>query len=287
MSKQCENCLGLEKMTGNSSSEDRFDNSEYPCPIGDYPSREQCPIWGRIKEAEQREWQLIHGVHDVNNELVVVSLLVQMALKDQRYPGIEPVLRKVHRKVLDTCAGMKDVMDLKKMEREQSSFQFEPIEVYPLIDKLVEDYSGVYSSHQFIQQVSPEIRDIYGDRMLLPRVFNNLLSNAVKYSPEGGEIRVCAGEEGASVHFSVTDEGIGIPLEEQELIFAKFGRARGSKRFNGLGVGLALAKQIIEGHQGQIWVSSPGEGRGTSFHFTLPIPQIQTEKKFRELAAVS
>jgi signal transduction histidine kinase len=112
---------------------------------------------------------------------------------------------------------------------------------------------------------------VYGDRDRLAQVIGNLLSNAIKYSPDGGEVSVNASLVGDEAWIWVRDEGLGIPLEHQEQIFTKFfrgdvGRERG---IAGTGLGLVLARQIVEAHGGHIGFESAA-GRGSTFWLQLP-----------------
>ena len=109
-----------------------------------------------------------------------------------------------------------------------------------------------------------------GDSERLRQVLRNLLNNAVKYSPADSLIRVGGRVEPGRVVISVSDEGPGIPLDEQRRLFERF--SRGSVAQNttsGAGLGLYLSKAIIEAHDGQIWVES-APGQGTTFYFSLP-----------------
>ena len=108
------------------------------------------------------------------------------------------------------------------------------------------------------------------DRMR--QVVDNLLSNAIKYSAEGTDIDVCVVVENGSVLTSVTDLGIGIPRDEIPQLFERFHRARNvsSRYYGGLGLGLYIARAIIEAHNGGITVESE-EGVGSTFTITLPV----------------
>jgi signal transduction histidine kinase len=107
-------------------------------------------------------------------------------------------------------------------------------------------------------------------------VLSNLLTNAVKYSPEGGIIRVGGWVEGSQALVYVSDQGIGIAPEDRERIFERFYRADNSlaRSTQGAGLGLYLAKAIVEAHGGRIFVESQAQ-RGTRFVFTLPIERPQ------------
>jgi signal transduction histidine kinase len=99
------------------------------------------------------------------------------------------------------------------------------------------------------------------DEKLLRHVFENLLTNAIKYSPDGGEVRFEARRENGRMLFAVTDQGIGIPPEEQADLFESFHRASNVGDIPGTGLGLAIVKNSVERHGGEIQVASrPGEG---------------------------
>ena len=114
---------------------------------------------------------------------------------------------------------------------------------------------------------------LYADGCRLEQVIGNLLDNAIKFSPDGGDIWLRAHcLDGLSVQVSVADEGIGIPMEELPNIYNRFYQVDGSsrRRFGGQGLGLAIAKRIVELHGGAI-VAESEVGRGTTFHITLPL----------------
>jgi len=115
------------------------------------------------------------------------------------------------------------------------------------------------------------ITQLVGDAQHLQRVFVNLLSNAIKYTPEGGHIRVGLRRDGASVLATVSDTGSGIPAEDLPKLFQEFYRAADpiNQHIEGTGLGLALAKRIVDAHQGHITVQSE-PGKGSTFSVTLP-----------------
>jgi NtrC-family two-component system sensor histidine kinase KinB len=115
-----------------------------------------------------------------------------------------------------------------------------------------------------------QIPEWYFDSERIGQVLTNLIENAIKATPPGGEIRVSSTLNDDEVWIRVSDTGVGIPFEEQRKIFEPFVQgSQGTTRKNHLGLGLAICKQIIEGHQGRLWVESE-PGRGTSFTFALP-----------------
>ncbi len=120
-----------------------------------------------------------------------------------------------------------------------------------------------------------EIPNIMGDIKHLQQVFLNIIGNAVKFSAPDSKVIVCAEPDAdrTELKFSVSDNGPGIPEEEQSFIFNKYYRTRGVREhMDGVGLGLNISKHIVEAHGGTIWVTSK-VGQGSTFSFTLPSEQ--------------
>ena len=123
-------------------------------------------------------------------------------------------------------------------------------------------------------QVSPDVDGvtILADELKFKGIVVNLLSNAVKFTPHGGSVLIQAAREGDELVVSVSDRGIGVKPEDQKRIFEPFEQvdSRSSRRHFGTGLGLSLSKKLVELHGGRMWVESEGEGRGSTFRFTIP-----------------
>jgi signal transduction histidine kinase len=119
--------------------------------------------------------------------------------------------------------------------------------------------------------VDETLEDVVADERKLKQVLLNLLSNAVKFTPEGGRVDVRAVPANGDVEVSVTDTGVGIAPEDQEAIFEEFRQVgHATRKREGTGLGLALARKFVELHGGRLWVKSEA-GRGSTFTFTLPV----------------
>ena len=138
-----------------------------------------------------------------------------------------------------------------------------------LCRETVELHRPTTENHRWVLDLPSEPLILRCDATRIVQVLNNLISNALKYSPEGGLVRVAISdtEEGAFV--SVTDQGIGISPAERDTIFEPFRRSSMTRdTIPGVGLGLSVARRIVEAHGGKIWADSK-LGEGTTFHFTL------------------
>lgn len=170
-----------------------------------------------------------------------------------------------------------DFLDLSKIEAGHIQWSTEPVEIKQVIQSAVEATEALASSTdlKLISAVDPDLPPVLSDRDRCIQVVTNLISNAIKFAPEGGNIYINATnsvESNDMVQISVTDTGMGIPVEEQERIFQKFTQVGDGLKDKppGTGLGLAICQKIIEYYDGRIWVESE-PNQGSTFCFTLPI----------------
>jgi K+-sensing histidine kinase KdpD len=165
-----------------------------------------------------------------------------------------------------------DVLDTSRLDAGTFSYSFADVD----LEKLVEDTvatAGVGQDEVRLRvDVHGRLPSVRADRDRLHQVLMNLIENAVKYSKSGDEVEVRALSANSSVRIDVTDRGPGIPREEHGLIFEKFGRVQGAAGKPGTGLGLFIARSIVEAHGGTLEVrSAPGEG--ATFTMKLPTPE--------------
>ena len=163
------------------------------------------------------------------------------------------------------------MLDTSRIEAGTFSYQFGDVDVASLIDDVVTTAS-VRQAEIPVRAVRVEpLPPVAGDRERLRQVLTNLIENAVKYSAEGDAVEVSAQRDDRYVRIAVSDRGPGIPDDQQQLIFQKFGRAEvegGSKP--GTGLGLFIARSIAEAHGGTLTVQSRRDG-GATFTLSLPL----------------
>jgi PAS domain S-box-containing protein len=173
-----------------------------------------------------------------------------------------------------------DLLDLAKIEAERLPLELAEVDAGALISDLVQSYLPVAERRGRSLSVELEVRmpEVRADPRRLHQVVRNLLDNALKFTPLGGWVRVRGGcrreGTGASwLRIAVEDSGIGVRAEDQARLFQAFEQVDTSysRAHPGAGLGLALSRRLVEMHGGRIWVESAGEGKGSTFLFTLPL----------------
>ena len=164
------------------------------------------------------------------------------------------------------------LLDVSRLESGQPVADQSIVDTPTLTRKAVEDVEPAVKGRKqtLILELPDELPSIWVDEDMARRVLINLIENSSKYSPSEGNIEVRVQAEDGWVHFSVKDEGSGIPPSEQDHIFDKFTRLRGKGKVGGLGIGLAFCRLAVQGHGGRIWVESDTD-KGSTFHFTFPV----------------
>jgi len=173
---------------------------------------------------------------------------------------------------LARMAGM--LLDISRMERGRFRPQKEEVEPVSLAEEAVEEMRGRGFTHRFRVSSCPGVGCLEADRERIRQVLCILLENAALYSPPGSEVEVELSEGDGELLVSVLDRGMGIPEEDRERVFDRFYQVEDALHHSvpGMGMGLYIAREIVEGHGGRIW-NEPRPGGGTAFRLTLPLPE--------------
>jgi signal transduction histidine kinase len=170
-----------------------------------------------------------------------------------------------------------DVLDLSKIEAGQAELQVAPFSLQDALERGVSMVREQATAEgvQVTLHRNGSLDVFSGDERRIRQVIFNLLSNAVKFTPEGGQVDVCAERVDGEMRVSVTDSGPGIAVEDRERIFEEFQQTdAAAQQREGTGLGLALSKRFVEMHGGRIWCESE-VGRGSTFEFTLPMEPVE------------
>ena len=227
------------------------------------------------RESEQRRGDLVAFLaHDLKTPLTSVMGYLTL-LKDD--PGLTPEQRAKYTGIaLDKAKRLEELLgeffDITRMDLEVGAEERQPIRLSMLLEQLIDEFYPLFAEKGL--QCSVEIEHhlvVLGDPDKLARVFDNVLRNAVNYSTPGGRVDIQARTVGRQAEITIRNEGLEIPEGELANIFQKFYRldAARSSRTGGAGLGLAIAKEIVERHGGSIRAES--NGRLTSFVISLPL----------------
>lgn len=166
---------------------------------------------------------------------------------------------------------VEEATQMARLEAKQVELDLLPHDISKVIDRALESAKKVLSKHVVELQVEKNLPPVEFDAELIMNVLYQLLENAAKYSPADSPIRISAENTGKEIMMSVADRGPGIDDLEQSLIFDKFYRGKGNRySVQGTGMGLAIAKAVVEAHEGTLQVTSQ-VGQGSVFSFTLPL----------------
>ena len=220
----------------------------------------------------------------MNGVIGLTRLMLKTSLSDQQQEYME---------LIASSAGsllrlLNDILDFSKMEAKKLTLDVVEFDLREEVGNVLRAFgaSAAEKELELAFDIAPEVPQlVVGDSGRLAQVLINLTSNAIKFTQRGEVVlRVVRQAHGPGVevlHFSVTDTGIGIPLQQQKHIFESFVQADASttRKYGGSGLGLAIASQIIALMEGRLWVESEA-GKGTAFHFTvrLQVPERQPER---------
>jgi len=235
---------------------------------------EHARLFHEAQEATRARDEILAVVaHDLRNPLNTVMMAAGLMMESSS-PDRPQERRNVEivRRAADRMNRMiQDLLDVKRMESGQLWLDPRPEPVTGLIADTIEMLRPLAagSSIRVEAHVVNDLPPVLADATRIAQVLSNLVGNAVKFTPRDGLITISAERADAEVRFSVIDTGPGIPAEQLPHIFGRFWQAKASDR-RGIGLGLAIAKGIVEAHKGRIWVES-SVGLGSTFYFTLPL----------------
>ena len=226
----------------------------------------------RLDDAFEAERQFASDAsHELRTPMAVIMAQCEDALSDEKsgadYREALSVIHRQGRRMNRMISGM---LELVRMERKTDLYKREPFSLSELTASVAEDMALIREKNIVLTaEIEPGI-SLTGDQTLITRLLGNLISNAYRYGREDGPITVTLRRAGSTAELTVTDDGIGIAPEQREKIFRRLYQGSSDRAGDGVGLGLAMARQIARLHGGELTVESE-EGKGSAFTARLPI----------------
>jgi signal transduction histidine kinase len=250
---------------------------------------ENARLFEQVRHANDAKTEFISFVsHELKQPMTSIRGYADLLGK-----GMAGELSDMQHSFLDTIQSnvdrmgslVSELLDVSRIESGRVRLDLGDVSLGEVIEDVLRTTRGqIEAKRQELEvDVSPDLPLVWGDRSRLTQVLTNLVSNAFKYTPDGGQITVCArryangkdaGGEGEFVLCSVADTGVGITSQDQERLFTKYFRADDPvvRSVPGTGLGLVITKSLVELHGGEIWVESE-VNEGSTFSFTVPVAQ--------------
>jgi signal transduction histidine kinase len=231
-----------------------------------------------LEQTEALRRQLIGDVsHELRTPLTTIKGSME-ALIDGVLPAEPETFEQIYQEADRLQRLVNDLQELSRVEAGALRLELQPLMLAEILKAATIRLERQYAEKGVMLEMdlTPNLPEVQVDADRLSQVLFNLGGNALQYTPAGGQVTISARRKGDEVQVRVKDTGIGIAAEHLSYVFDRFYRADRSRArvSGGSGIGLTIAKHLVEAHGGRIWVESPGEGKGSSFSFTLPVAKL-------------
>ena len=230
-----------------------------------------------LRQADRRKDEFLALLaHELRTPLATVrNGLAILGVMGEADAITSQTLTMMNRQVNHLVRMVDDLLDVSRISQGKIELQWERLELGPLVAGVIEAIRPQYELHQkgLHYRSSPAALFLRGDATRLTQTITNLLTNGLRYTGDGGQVWVLIGAQNQEAVIEVTDNGIGLSEDQLETVFELFVQGEHSlaRSQGGLGVGLTLARRLIELHGGRIQAQSPGLGQGSTFVIYLPL----------------
>jgi PAS domain S-box-containing protein len=227
----------------------------------------------------REEWTSVIA-HDLRQPIGTIVMCVELLSRaaDTKSDDKAKFTDRIRSSAFTLARMVDDLMDVSQLESQRLHLERKWIDPQRVVHETIERLSYILKDHQIDISNGGDLVPIFADPGRMEQILGNLLSNAVKYGDPKKQIIVRLDRHEDEIEIGVTNFGHGIPPEDLPRLFERFSRSKSTRRAHpGLGLGLYIAKGLVEAHGGRIWVQSASEA-ATTFHFTLPIRLILTKE---------
>ncbi len=228
----------------------------------------------QLEQVEAMRRQLMGDVsHELRTPLTAIKGYME-GLIDGVVPAEIETFQQIHAEADRLSRLVDDLQELSRVESKAYVLDLQPMDISLLVQTAIKRLA-IHAREKQIElrsELPVELPYILADIDRITQVFTNLIGNAIAYTPAGGSVTVTAKKQANRVQFAVTDTGVGITAEHLPHVFSRFYRvdkSRSRQAGGGSGIGLTIARHLVEAHGGSIWVESAGDGQGSKFVFTL------------------
>jgi signal transduction histidine kinase len=230
----------------------------------------------KLHQVEAMRRQLIGDVsHELRTPLTAIKGSME-GLMDGVLPASDETYQQIHQEADRLNRLVDDLQELSRVESGAYELDLRPTQIAPLLETLVKRFRQQFGAKrvELDLDLPAGLPPILADEHRILQVLSNLTANALQYTPAGGTVSISAARTNGTIRITVRDTGAGIAPEHLTHLFDRFYRvdkSRSRAAGGGSGIGLTIAKYLVEAHGGKIWVESEGAGEGSAFSFTLPV----------------
>ncbi|HUQ86668.1 MAG TPA: HAMP domain-containing sensor histidine kinase [Vicinamibacterales bacterium] len=238
----------------------------------EYLLAERVSADGAVANRDDFLGVVAHDLRDLLGGIVISAAVIGKLVGDDAHEGrVGAEIARIRRHAARATRLVGDLVDVVSIDAGRLASVSTPGDIAVLLREVADEFRPAASAKGIAFDIEQRGGTMLArfDHARLFQVFGNLISNSIKFSPRGTRITLCGEACGGEMQCSVRDEGPGIPAEQIEMVFERFAQVEPNDR-RGLGLGLFIARQIVEAHHGRMWAHST-PGQGTSVLFTIPI----------------